>query len=139
MHQDWSVAEEQVGVKTTLIASEQSPHKVEAHPFGPLDSEARAELQRGVNSSAAWFIGDVARHRGVTEQTVRAKFGGGRMLHAEQAVAVGLADGVATLPDVLMRLQHGLTIKSRTTRATSIGGGDVDVLRRRLRLKQYNW
>ena len=70
MHQDWSVAEEQVGVKTTLIASEQSPHKVEAHPFGPLDSEARAELQRGVNSSAAWFIGDVARHRGVTEQTV---------------------------------------------------------------------
>lgn len=101
-HQDTSKAEEQAGLKTTYVTS--SPHKAEHAPEAPLSPEALAELQAKVNHYHALFVKAVARGRNATEARVNADFGQGRMVTARDAVTRGMADGVATLEQVLRRL-----------------------------------
>jgi ClpP class serine protease len=52
-HEDLSTAQEMLGVKTTLIAA--GKYKGEGHPFAPLDTEARAAIQRRVDEA---YTGD---------------------------------------------------------------------------------
>ncbi len=101
-HEDHSKEEEGQGVKTTLVSA--GKYKTEGHPFGPLDDEARAEMQRKVNAYYDSFVGSVAKGRGVSEGRVKSDFGQGRMLLAADAVAAGMADRVATLAQVLKRV-----------------------------------
>ncbi len=98
-HEDVSRLLDAMGVTMTLISA--GEHKVEGNPYEPLDDEARAELQRGVDQVYAAFAGAVARNRGVSTETVLSDFGGGRMFGATQAVEAGLADQVATLDEVI--------------------------------------
>jgi ClpP class serine protease len=136
MHVDESKALEQEGLDVTLIVSEQSPRKVAAHPFAPLSNEDRNELQRRVNQTAEWFIEDMAKNRNVSTSTVRSRFGRGDMLRSEEAVAVGLSDGIAELGDVITRLRAGLPIRASTMRAAHIDSNDPATLRLRL---QQRW
>lgn len=99
MHQDYSKAEEQEGVKTTLIAS--PAKKVAGHPYAPLDDETHAELVASIELTVDRFVAALARNRGKDESHVRERFGGGGMLRAEEAVAVGMADRVSTFREVL--------------------------------------
>lgn len=99
MHQDYSAALEAEGVKTTIVTS--SPYKAEGHPEAPLSEEARAELLSKVMHYDALFTKAIAKGRGTTEARVRADFGQGRMVTAQDAVARGMADRVATLEQVL--------------------------------------
>jgi capsid assembly protease len=85
----------------TMIRSEQSPKKNEAHPFGPLSDEARANLQARVNDSGAEFIRAVASGRKVSQTKVKEEFGQGRMFGAKEAIARGMVDRVATLDQVV--------------------------------------
>jgi signal peptide peptidase SppA len=101
-HEDWSQFEERVGVKTTLISA--GKFKVEGHPYGPLDEEARAEMQRGVDQTYSSFVSAVSRGRGASVETVRGGFGEGRMVRAQTAQAQGMVDRVATLDRVLSEL-----------------------------------
>lgn len=101
-HADLSKWEEMQGIKTTLVTS--APHKVEHAQTLPLSEEARAELQSKVDHYHEMFVRDVAKGRGVTEGRVNADFGQGRMVTAKDAVARGMADGVATLEQLLRRL-----------------------------------
>ena len=103
-HQDFSRMDEMAGVTTTLITSAHAPYKAEGAETAPLADEARAEMQRLVDAYEGQFIADVARQRGVSVAAVRSGFGGGRMRLAKEAVAAGMADGVATLDEVLQRL-----------------------------------
>ena len=98
-HEDLSEQQKKEGIKTSLISS--GPHKTEGHPFGPLDADARAEIQSKCDHYYGMFVAAVARGRGVSEGKVKNSFGGGRMLTAPQAVAVGAADRIATLQQVL--------------------------------------
>jgi ClpP class serine protease len=99
MHRDVSKAEENVGVKTTLIAT--PAKKVAGHPFEPLGEDVAAELLANCEKTLGRFVGALARNRGVSEAKVRSDFGGGGMLRAEEAKAAGLVDGVATFREVL--------------------------------------
>jgi signal peptide peptidase SppA len=101
MHVDYSKALEDSGITVTMIRSEQSPKKNEAHPFGPLSDEARANLQSRVNDAGAEFIRAVASGRRVTQAKVKEEFGQGRMFGARDAVARGMADRVATFDQVV--------------------------------------
>jgi signal peptide peptidase SppA len=99
-HVDESVAEEAAGRKTTLVYSGQ--YKAEGEQ--PLTSEALAYLQGLVDTIYGTFVAAVARGRGVTENRVQKDFGQGRVVLAKDAVARGMADRVATLEQVLTRL-----------------------------------
>jgi|GEM_PF-7028385 len=89
------------GVNVTMIRSEQSPLKNEAHPFGPLSDEARAYVQSRINDAGANFIKAVAGGRRVSQTKVREEYGQGRMFGVKDAVSRGMADRVATLDQVI--------------------------------------
>jgi signal peptide peptidase SppA len=115
MHQDVSSYLEQLGIKMTLIRSEQSPMKNEAHPFAPLSDDARAFLQTRANAAGGDFIKAVASGRKVTQAKVKDEFGQGRMFGARDAMARGMTDRVATLDQVI----SGMVAKMPTRAAAS--------------------
>lgn len=115
MHVDYSKALEDAGINVTLIRSEQSPRKNEAHPFGPLSDDARAYVQGRINDAGADFIRTVASGRGTTQAKVREEFGQGRMFGAREAISRGMADRMATLDQVI----GGLVAKGAAPRASS--------------------
>lgn len=102
VHEDWSKANEMMGVKPTYIHYGQ--YKVEGNPDEPLGDEAAAYLQAMVNAFGQDFEKHVAKGRGVSLAHVREHFGQGRMLLAKDAKAVGLIDRIATIEETLARL-----------------------------------
>ncbi len=101
MHQDISGAEEQAGIRTTLIAV--PDRKIAGHPFAPLDDETRDELREDIEATYDRFVSAVARHRGVSARRVIEDFGGGGMMRADQAAEAGLVDAVMPLSHVVAR------------------------------------
>lgn len=102
MHQDWSAANEQMGVRPTYISA--GRFKVEGNMHEPLGDAARAAIQSEVDDFYSVFVAQVARGRGATSEEVRAGYGEGRVLTAHRAVEAGLADRVATLDQVIAEL-----------------------------------
>lgn len=101
-HEDQSARLEAKGRKVTLISA--GKYKTEGSPLGPLDEEAKQELQGKVDHYYGMFVGAVAKGRGVSEGRVKSDFGQGRMVTARTAAEKGMADSVATLETVLKRL-----------------------------------
>lgn len=99
LHMDYSKAMADFGLKATFIFA--GKHKVDGNPYEPLSDEVKAEIQKGVDETYDQFVSAMARNRGVTKTEVKAKFGDGKMLSANEAKSVGLVDRVATLEDVL--------------------------------------
>jgi signal peptide peptidase SppA len=101
-HVDQSKLEEVMGVKTTLVTA--GKYKGELDPSVPLSEDARANLQALADEFYGMFVNDVAKGRGVAPAKVKADFGQGRMLTAQDAKAAGMADGVRALEEVLAKL-----------------------------------
>jgi ClpP class serine protease len=99
MHEDHSQELADSGIKVSLIAA--GKYKFEDNPFIPLTDEARAAIQERVDAYYALFTRDVAKGRGVSIDAVRNGFGEGRVVDAKQAVALGMADRIATLDEVI--------------------------------------
>jgi capsid assembly protease len=102
VHQDMSGAAEKAGVKTTFVTA--GKYKAEGNSMTPLNDEARAHMQGLVNTYYDAFVRGVAKGRGVSVDAVRDGFGEGRVVTSESAVRLGMADGVATLGDVIGRI-----------------------------------
>ncbi|MBL4835745.1 MAG: S49 family peptidase [Pseudomonas sp.] len=85
---------------TYEIVSSQSPNK-RASPETP---EGLALFQNHVDKLASIFIEDVAKYRGVSEETVLSDFGKGDMRIGSDAVAVGMADRESTLELLIAEL-----------------------------------
>ncbi len=111
MHRDVSGAEAAAGEKTTLIAT--PAKKIEGHEFAPLDDEALASLMDRNEKTYQRFLSAMAQNRGVSAAKVESDFGGGGMLKASEAVAAGLADGVATMAEVMDREVSRLKMAGR--------------------------
>jgi len=101
-HEDMSQALDKAGVKVSLVSA--GKYKTEGNPFEPLSDEARGALQDSVNSYYDMFTRAVARGRQSDQQSVQNGFGQGRMIPANKAVKMGMADRVATLDQTLARL-----------------------------------
>jgi signal peptide peptidase SppA len=101
IHEDISKMLEKEGVATTMISA--GKYKTEGNPYGPLGEEAAATIQARVDQSYTAFVQAVARGRRVRVAAVNDRFGQGRMFGAEELVARGMADRVATLPQTLER------------------------------------
>lgn len=126
IHEDYSAALAEAGVKVTLISA--GKYKTEGNPFEPLSEEAQAAAQARVDDYYQMFVKAVARGRGVNQANVRDGFGQGRVVGAEQAVLGGMADRVATIDEVIGGLQA-------EARHKSVRASDED---RRRRLRAYS-
>lgn len=104
LHQDVSKAAEMQGVKFTFVSA--GEYKVEGNSFEPLGDEAKAAVQKMVDSYYSDFTKGVAKGRGKPVADVRDGFGKGRVLKDGDAVAAGMADRVGTLDDTLRRLSN---------------------------------
>lgn len=142
MHRDVSRAMEMAGQKVTFVSA--GERKTAGHPYAPLEGEAKAELQSGVDDFYDKFVRAVARGRKTTLTAVREGFGRGGVVRAEQAVREGMADRVASLDDVLKRWGTS----AADLMGLSAGGGerpdvaatdtDIELMKCRLRLRQLN-
>jgi len=95
---------------TVEIISSQSPNK-----RADVNTDAgRAQIQTLIDGLAQVFVEDIAAYRNVSVDTVLAKFGGGGMKLATEAVALGMADKVGTLETLLSDL-------SKTASPSSFG------------------
>lgn len=97
-----------VSVHRALGADEMASTTIVATPaakgmgWGPMSDELRAEIEQRHANKYAKFVGAVARgRRTTTERASSEAFGGGRMVLAEDAVKAGMADGVATVGEVI--------------------------------------
>lgn len=104
---DVSQAMEQEGVKEHLVVSSDSPYKGEWLESQPTSDAYLADLQATVDEFQSHFTADVAKHRGVSREDVRKKFGQGRDVSAKYAVEHGMADGIATFDEVLAKMSEG--------------------------------
>lgn len=125
-HEDWSRAFDGIGVTVSLISA--GKYKTEGNYLEPLGEEARAAIQGRVDEYYSLFVRAVARGRGVSVDDVRGGFGQGRVVGAQQAVNLGMADRVDTLEATVKRLSNP------RRQASSGRADDTDLRRRRLRL-----
>ncbi len=105
LHQDFSQAMENAGIKTTLISA--GKYKTEGNPFEPLDPEAQSFKQSRVGDYHGAFVRAVARGRGVPVDIVRRGMGEGRLLGAHNAKKANMIDGLLTLPQLVQRIRSG--------------------------------
>lgn len=99
MHTDHSKALANDGVKMTLISA--GDHKTEGNPFEPLGKQGRRFLQSSVDTVYRRFVTTVARGRGKPVKAVTQGMGQGRTVGAQDAVKLGMADGVKSFDELL--------------------------------------
>ncbi len=129
IHEDFSVAEEKFGIKTTFITA--GKFKAEGNSSEPLSDEARENIQERVDAYYDVFVKNVARNRGVPLATVKKDFGEGRVVGAKQALESGMVDRVATLDQTIERVSRTKAQVGKS-RAQSI---NLEMRRRRLNLR----
>lgn len=71
-HEDWSRAYDQAGITPTLWTA--GKHKGELSDHEPLSDEARAAVQRSIDTYYSMFVSSVARGRGVKVAEVPERF-----------------------------------------------------------------
>jgi len=103
-HTDVSKAEEKLGRKTTEIYA--GKYKRIDSSYKPLSGPGREYLQEQVDYIYSVFVGDVARNRGASEETVLQNMADGRVFIGQQAIDAGLADGIVTLDALVADLSE---------------------------------
>jgi signal peptide peptidase SppA len=100
VHEDFSKALDQDGVKVTFISA--GDGKTDGNPAEPLSDSGRAALQEAVNRHYAMFTAAVGRGRRVGVDRVRLDWRA-KVYGAKEAVDNGMADQVGTLSDAISR------------------------------------
>jgi ClpP class serine protease len=116
-------AEAARGTKRYEIVSSQSPAKAS----DPATEDGRARIQATLDALAGVFIAEVARYRGVTEETVLAQFGQGDVFVGADAVTAGLADRVASYEVVHAQLAARTPASPRSGRAAASHSQETDM------------
>lgn len=122
VHLDESEALAKAGIQPTLIRA--GEHKAEGLPEFPLSAEAKQALQARVDSKYRLFTRSVSKGRSaakgmtISVETVRGEtFGGGRVLSADEAVRVGMADEVGMFADVIKGVPRTTAARPASARA----------------------
>ncbi|MCW7542099.1 S49 family peptidase [Aquabacterium sp. A7-Y] len=97
LHVDQSVKDAKDGLAYRAVYA--GHHKNDFSPHAPLTPEAASALQAEVDRLYAIFVASVAQMRSLSEEAVRSTEA--RLLFGEDAVAAGLADGVAGFDEVV--------------------------------------
>lgn len=108
MHADMSALyKDKMGINMTLVRS--GARKAEGDPYGPLSDQARLHLEAMVATAARDFIAAIASARKMSPAMASERFADGRALLADEAIALGLADRVATLDSAVAALAQNKT------------------------------
>lgn len=99
------------------IVSSQSPNK----RVDVTTDAGRQQVQAMIDGLAQVFVDDVAKYRGVSSADVIAKFGGGGMFLAAEAVALGMADEVGTFEGLIAGLSGATARKGVSRMAEGTG------------------
>jgi capsid assembly protease len=102
VHVDQSKANEAEGLRHTIIKA--GENKFEGSSLEPLSEETKNYIQDRVNSVNKTFVDAVAKHRATTATNVNQNFGQGRTFRADDALAQGMIDRVATYNTVMSEL-----------------------------------
>ncbi len=86
---DMTKALDAAGVKINAVSA--GPHKLERSPFNELSDDARAYMQKNVDTLYGDFLSAIRRGRGA-RVSASGNYGGGRMLSAKAALREGLVD-----------------------------------------------
>jgi signal peptide peptidase SppA len=97
VHYDMTGRDKQMGVKRTLIAA--GKNKTYGHDAEPLNDESKKAIQGLVNSLYDIFVFDVARYRGLRQETVRET--NAAVYLAAEAKSIGLIDKIMTLEETV--------------------------------------
>ena len=98
IHRTAARAADRVGVDISVLRVPQ--HKAEGNPFEQLSEEARKSILGQLTTVHNQFVSAVARGRGIKEDEVRAEYGEGRLVLAEDALATGMVDRVAPITEL---------------------------------------
>ena len=97
LHGDYSAALATEGLKITTLVSSISPQKAEFSPYAPLSPEARQNAQRQLDAIASQFVTDLVKGRGVSAATIKAEFGKGALLRADEALSKNMIDRIGSV------------------------------------------
>jgi signal peptide peptidase SppA len=106
------------GVAVTVVRS--APNKQLWNPYEKLDGEAKATLQKFVSDVGNQFELDVARNRGITQATVKSKFGQGNIYVSAEAASRGLIDGVLTWEQLLAKATQQVSASGDSAAASAV-------------------
>lgn len=99
-HVDFSSALARDGIRVTHIYA--GDHKIDGNPYEPLPTAVRADYQEEIDALYGEFVAAVVAQRGLSRDAVIATQA--RTFRGAQAVAAGLADGVATTDSLIAQL-----------------------------------
>lgn len=102
-HIDKSRMLDAAGIKKTEVYA--GKYKRIASENAPLTESGQAYLQDTVDTLYSIFVGDVAAQRGVSTDKVLADMADGKMFIGQQAIDAGLADGFATLDQLVAEIK----------------------------------
>ncbi len=103
IHWDESRANENAGLKATVVKA--GANKGLGTGVEPLTSAGRQVVQEGVDDAYRMFVDAVATNRKVSAELVEERFGKGATMYGPRAVAVGMADRLGTLEQVLAEMR----------------------------------
>jgi signal peptide peptidase SppA len=114
------------GIDTEVIRS--GKYKALGNPAEPISELAKEETQRTIDYLGDLFLGYVAERRGVNKIAADTKFGQGRTFVGEQAVAIGLVDGVMSYTQAFMTSKSKVVTDNsrRVVGATIDAGGNTN-------------
>lgn len=111
------------GIDAEVVRS--GKYKALGHSAEPISDLAREEAQKTVQYLADLFLSYVAERRGVNTVAADTKFGQGRTFVGEQAVAVGLVDGVVSYTQAFLKVKSSAAPdNSRRVFTASIAGAE---------------
>lgn len=105
LHVSYEAALEKEGVKITFIHA--GDHKVDGNPYQDLPPKVKADMQKSIDVSYSAFAALVADGRAMDEKDVRATEA--RTYRADDALALGLIDAVATPQEAMLAFLGELT------------------------------
>lgn len=124
VHADMSKMYSDEGIKHTVFRS--GKYKAQGLPVEPLSDIAKTMFQEGVDKMAGLFNAHVASHRGVSVAVADEKLGQGRVFLGQDALDVGLVDGIKSFDDFMSKLQGGIdSQKSRPEYGGNFGKGNT--------------
>lgn len=118
---DTTKADENRGIRRFHIVSDQSPRKAP----DPTTPDGEAQIRSYLTATAAVFVADVARYRGVTEEKVLSDFGQGALVVGQAAVDAGMADRLGDFESLLSEMQEQAGEARSPFRKTAANGGSM--------------
>lgn len=113
-HVDRSKLDESMGIKRTEIVAGKYKRIVSENT--PLSKDGREWLQDRVNTIYSVFVSDIAAFREVSVEKVLSEMAEGQIFIGQEAVDVGLADGIKSFEEVIEELNE-------KTKNSNRGGG----------------